>query len=240
VRSGGSPPNQLGWLAALGPSCRHSLVPATTPGGARRLRGRGPVRWISACSSARLVQFRRSRDGLWYPCTVTGTRRIVHAAHVRQPCGSRTGRTHERRPGGPQGCAIPRWHDRLCGPPPLSVPCRAVSRLCRPAAGPPRWRGRLASGVEALPVAKITTADTIFTKGQGGQKGYVLGVAAEGPGLPRGAAAVGPAWRPRVHTCYPGAVDPDTVLPRFPECSPSVLVVQREFGVTMVLARFGW
>ena len=32
--TGGSPPSRLGWLAALGPSCRHSLVPATTPGGA--------------------------------------------------------------------------------------------------------------------------------------------------------------------------------------------------------------
>jgi hypothetical protein len=90
VRSGGSPPNQLGWLAALGPSCRHSLVPATTPEardvsrGVARFDGSQPVRRRASC------RFADRGMGLWYPCTVTGTCRIAHAAHVRRPCGSRT------------------------------------------------------------------------------------------------------------------------------------------------------
>jgi hypothetical protein len=45
--------------------------------------------------------FAQSRDQLGTQARLTGTWRIAQDAHVRQPCGSRTGRPHERRPGGP-------------------------------------------------------------------------------------------------------------------------------------------
>jgi hypothetical protein len=116
-----------GLASGLGTELPSQSGPGHDPRRRATSPGRGPVRWISACSSARLVPVRRSRDGTLVPMQVTGTCRIAHADHVRRPCGSRTAdRTSgDRRAIGL--CHPPVAHDRLCGPPFLSVPCRALA-----------------------------------------------------------------------------------------------------------------
>jgi hypothetical protein len=95
----------------------------------------------------------------------------------------------------------------------------------------------LALGIEALPVAKMATADTLLYEGQGG-KGIRTRAAAEGPGPPRGAAAgrtssATPSTYLIPRICGPRHRSPP--LPGvFTKCSCHSAGVQRHYGISSV------
>jgi hypothetical protein len=138
---------------------------------------------IWACSSARLVRFSPiAGRGVGAHAQLTATCRIVHAAHVRQPCGSRTA---DRTTGDQEGhrvAAAPPGCEWTVSVALHSQPCLLGLRLgCRPRAQPPVARPGFAVG--CVRAAVTPAASLVFLGGR--WSGAPARAPAMGPSAPR-------------------------------------------------------
>jgi hypothetical protein len=114
--------------------------------------------------------------GRWCACTVDGNLPDRPRCPVRQPCGSRTGRPHDRRPRRAIGSQqLPGLRvDRLCGPP-LTNPSFSSFALAVAQSAPPAARPWFAVGCVR---AVVTPAASLAFLG-----GSVIGAPARAPAM---------------------------------------------------------
>jgi hypothetical protein len=180
---------------------------ATTAGGVRLVAGRGGrvagvLRWISACSSARLVQARRSRDGTLVP--MHGDRNMPDHPSCTMFANRAAAEPPDRTTGDRRAiglCHPPVAHNRLCGPPRLGAPFS-----CWALAAQGRWRVRNARrvvGVLGRSVVRVrptlrpavglpSTPETGWTSARPGPGYDPGGIPARGRSVLRGRCCPGP------------------------------------------------